>query len=184
MVLNALGMIETNSIPAGIEAGDAMLKAADVSLASAQPVCAGKYIVIVSGSVAAVEAAVAAGVAVAAEVLVDSIVIPNVHEQVIQAIGACSEAPFTTGALGLIETFSLASAVICADAAVKAANVNLIEIRLGRGLGGKSFITMIGEVSAVRFAVQAAENLEEAKGMVARTVVIPSPHPDMLQAIF
>ena len=81
-------------------------------------------------------------------------------------------------------TFSLASAVICADAAVKAANVNLIEIRLGRGLGGKSFITMIGEVSAVRFAVQAAENLEEAKGMVARTVVIPSPHPDMLQAIF
>jgi len=53
-------MIETNSIPAGIEAGDAMLKAADVSLASAQPVCAGKYIVIVSGGVAAVEAAVAA----------------------------------------------------------------------------------------------------------------------------
>ena len=183
MVLNALGMIETNSIPAGIEAGDAMLKAADVSLASAQPVCAGKYIVIVSGSVAAVEASVAAGVAVAAEVLVDSIVIPNVHEQVISAIGACSEV-VTTGALGLIETFSLASAVICADAAVKAANVNLIEIRLGRGLGGKSFITMIGEVSAVRFAVQAAENLEEAKGMVARTVVIPSPHPDMLQAIF
>ena len=84
----------------------------------------------------------------------------------------------------MIETFSLASAVICADAAVKAANVNLIEIRLGRGLGGKSFITMIGEVSAVRFAVQAAESLEEAKGMVARTVVIPSPHPDMLQAIF
>jgi microcompartment protein CcmL/EutN len=183
MVLNALGMIETNSIPAGIEAGDAMLKAADVSLASAQPVCAGKYIVIVSGSVAAVEASVAAGVAVAAEVLVDSIVIPNVHEQVISAISACSEAP-STGALGLIETFSLASAVICADSAVKAANVNLIEIRLGRGLGGKSFITMIGEVSAVRFAVQAAENLEEAKGMIARTVVIPSPHPDMLQAIF
>ena len=183
MVLNALGMIETNSIPAGIEAGDAMLKAASVTLTTAQPVCAGKYIVIVSGGVAAVEASVAAGAAVAGEVLVDSIVIPNVHEQVISAIGACSEAP-ANGALGLIETFSLASAVICADAAVKAANVSLIEIRLGRGLGGKSFITMIGEVSAVRFAVQAAENLEEAKGMVARTVVIPSPHPDMLRAIY
>ena len=86
--------------------------------------------------------------------------------------------------LGLIETFSLASAVICADTAVKAANVNLIEIRLGRGLGGKSFITMIGEVSAVRFAVESAEHLEETKGMVARTVVIPAPHPDILQAIF
>lgn len=70
--MNALGMIETNSIPAGIEAGDAMLKAADVALTTAQPVCAGKYIVIVSGSVAAVEASVSAGVAIAAEVLVDS----------------------------------------------------------------------------------------------------------------
>ena len=176
-------MIETNSIPAGIEAGDAMLKAADVSLATAQPVCAGKYIVIVSGDVAAVEASVAAGAEIAGEVLVDSIVIANVHEQVIQAIGACSEA-VEAGALGLIETFSLASAVICADSAVKAANVSLIEIRLGRGLGGKSFITMIGEVAAVRFAVQAAETLEEAKGMVARTAVIPSPHPDILHAIF
>lgn len=181
--MNALGMIETNSIPAGIEAGDAMLKAADVALTTAQPVCAGKYIVIVSGSVAAVEASVAAGVTIAAEVLVDSIVIPNVHEQVIQAIGACSEAP-ANGALGLIETFSLASAILCADSAVKAADVSLIEIRLGRGLGGKSFITMIGQVSAVRFAVQAAENLEEVKGMVARTAVIPSPHPDILQAIY
>jgi microcompartment protein CcmL/EutN len=176
-------MIETNSIPAGIEAGDAMLKAANVALTTAQPVCAGKYIVIVSGSVAAVEASVAAGVVITAEVLVDSIVIPNVHEQVIQAIGACSEAP-ASGALGLIETFSLASAILCADAAVKAADVSLIEIRLGRGLGGKSFITMIGQVSAVRFAVQAAENLEEVKGMVARTAVIPSPHPDILQAIY
>lgn len=180
--MNALGMVETNSIPAGIEAGDAMLKAADVSLASAQAVCAGKYIVIVSGSVAAVEASVAAGAAVAGEVLVDSILIPNVHDQVIQAIGACSEV-MTTGALGLIETFSLASAVVCADTAVKAANINLIEIRLGRGLGGKAFITMTGDVAGVRFAVQSAENLEEAKGMIARTVVIPAPHPDILQAM-
>ena len=181
--MNALGMIETNSIPAGIEAGDAMLKAANVSLVLAQAVCAGKYIVTISGSVAAVKASVAAGMETANDVLVDSIVIPNVHEQVIKAIGGCSESDMT-GALGLIETFSLASAVICADTAVKASNINLIEIRLGRGLGGKSFITLIGDVASVRFAVQSAENLEEAKGMVARTVVIPSPHPDILQAIF
>ena len=57
--MNALGMIETNSIPVGIEAGDAMLKAADVALVTAQAVCAGKYIVIVSGDVAAVKASVA-----------------------------------------------------------------------------------------------------------------------------
>ena len=38
--MNALGMIETNSIPLGIDAGDAMLKAASVELVAAQPVCA------------------------------------------------------------------------------------------------------------------------------------------------
>ncbi len=181
--MNALGMIETNSIPAGIEAGDAMLKAADVRLVSAQAVCAGKYIVIVAGDVAAVKASVAAGREVADFVLVDSIVIPNIHSQVIKAMSASSEVG-EPGALGIIETFSLASAVVCADAAVKAANVSLIEVRLGRGLGGKSFIVLTGDVAAAKSAVQAAQELEESKGMVARTVVIPSPHPDILQAVF
>ncbi len=181
--MNALGMIETNSIPAGIEAGDAMMKAADVSLVTAQAVCAGKYIVIVSGDVAAVNASVAAGAECADYVLVDSIVIPNVHEQVIEAMCACSDIG-EPGALGIIETFSLASAVICADAAVKAADVRLIEVRLGRGLGGKSFIVLTGDVSAVKSAVESAKGLEQAQGMAAGTAVIPSPHPDILQALF
>lgn len=181
--MNALGMIETNSIPAGIEAGDAMLKAADVALVTAQAVCAGKYIVIVSGDVAAVKASVEAGVAMADYVLVDSIVIPNVHGQVIEAISASSNIE-DAEALGIMETFSLSSAVICADAAVKAAAVQLIEVRLGRGLGGKSFVVLTGEVAAAKAAIEAARAVEEAQGMVAGTVVIPSPHPDILQAVF
>ena len=51
--MNALGMIEVQSIPLGVNAGDAMLKAATVQLVTAQPVCAGKYIVIVTGEVSA-----------------------------------------------------------------------------------------------------------------------------------
>ena len=181
--MNALGMIETNSIPAGIESGDAMLKAAEVALVTAQAVCAGKYIVIVSGGVAAVKAAVAAGVETAGYVLVDSIVIPNVDSQVIAAMSASSEIG-TPGALGIIETFSLSSAVICADAAVKAAAVQLIEVRLGRGLGGKSFVILTGDVAAAKAAMEAAQAVEEAQGMVAGSVVIPSPHPDILQVVF
>lgn len=181
--MNALGMIETNSIPVGIEAGDAMLKAADVTLTSAQAVCAGKYIVIVSGDVAAVNASVAAGVETADYVLVDSIVIPHIHDTVIAAMGACTEVTHPES-LGIIETFSLAAAVICADAAVKAADVQLIEVRLGRGLGGKSFVVLTGDVAAVKSAIEAARSLEKAQGMVAGSVVIPSPHPDILQAVY
>jgi len=181
--MNAIGMIETNSIPAGIEAGDAMLKAADVRLLSAQAVCAGKYIVIVAGDVAAVKSAVSDGKPVAANYLVDDIVIPNVEEQVISAITACTDVG-QAKALGIVETYSLASAVICADAAAKAADVALIEIRLGRGLGGKSFFTMNGDVAAVKAAVQAAKAEGEEHGMMANTVVIPSPHEDIYKAIY
>jgi microcompartment protein CcmL/EutN len=87
-------------------------------------------------------------------------------------------------ALGIIETFSLASAVVCADASVKVADVSLIEVRLGRGLGGKSFVTLTGDVAAVKSAIEAVRALEEAEGMIAGTVVIPSPHRDILQTLF
>lgn len=181
--MNALGMIETNSIPLGIDAGDAMLKAASVELVSAQPVCAGKYIVIVTGEVAAVKASVEAGKVRAGSRLVDSMVIPHVHEQVPRAINACNEIG-RAASVGVMEAFSLCAAVVVADAAVKAADIRLIDIRLGRGLGGKSFITMTGEVAAVRAAVKAGEAMPEAAGMLSESVVIPAPHPDMMKALY
>jgi len=180
--LNSLGMVEVLSIPVGIEAGDAMLKAADVVLTTAQTVCAGKYIVVVSGEVAAVRSAVDAGVEVAGETLVDSIVIPSVDSQVIAAVAACSEID-GVDAVGIMETFSLASAIFSADAAVKAADVDLIEIRLGRGLGGKSFVILTGDVAACKAAIAAGTQVDEVQGMMARSVVIPSPHPDIIKAI-
>jgi len=182
-MVHALGMIETNCIAKGIEAADTMLKAADVSLLSAQTACAGKYVVLVSGDVAAVKSSVESGAATAEETLVDSMVIPNIDAQVLKAVSACS-APQNFESLGIIETFSLVSALLCADAAVKAADIELIEIRLGRGLGGKSFITLTGDVAATRHAVESAKTDEAVKGMITRTVVIPSPHPDIKKAVY
>ena len=101
----SLAMIETISIPVGIEAGDAMMKAAAVQLVAAQTACAGKYIVIVTGDVAAVKASLAAGVEVAGQTLVDSMVIPNVHPEVPLAINACTEVP-AVDSVGILETFS------------------------------------------------------------------------------
>lgn len=181
--MNALGMIETNSIPIGINAGDAMLKAATVSLVAAQPICAGKYIVLVTGEVAAVKESVEAGKTVAGVLLVDSMVISHVHEQVPKAINACNEIG-QVSAVGVMEAFSLCTAVVVADAAVKAADVSLIDIRLGRGLGGKAFITLTGEVAAVRAAIAAGEKMPEAKGMLSQSVVIPSPHPDLIRSLY
>jgi microcompartment protein CcmL/EutN len=180
--MQALGMIEVVSIPAGIEAGDAMLKTATVDLVSAHAVCAGKYIVVISGEVAAVNTAVAAGRENAGMKLVDSIVISGVSEQVAPAVNMCNEVG-EIEAVGSLETFSLCAALIAADAMAKAAEVRLIEVRLGRGLGGKAFITLTGKVAAVTAAIKAAKSLEEVEGLVSGDVVIPSPHPDLLVSL-
>ena len=180
--MSAIGMNEIMSIPLGYEACDAMLKASSVELVSAGCVCAGKYYIVVTGEVAAVRSSVEAGKETAGSSLVDSLVIPNVDEQVAPAISACTF-PEEMKALGVMETFSLCAAVSAADAAAKAADIELLEVRLGRGLGGKSFITLTGEVAAVQAAVKAAEALEETQGMMSQSVVIPAPHPDLLRTI-
>jgi microcompartment protein CcmL/EutN len=183
MAVTALGMVETLSIPLGILAGDFMLKTAHVSLVTAQAVCAGKYIVLINGEVAVVKAAVAAGVDAAGTKLVDSMVIPNVDQRVIVALSGAYDIDAGAYALGVLETFSLAAAVRVADTCVKAAQVELLEVRLARGMGGKSFITLSGEVAAVEAAVKAAEADELSQGMLSQSVIIPSPHPDLIRAV-
>ena len=180
--MGAIGMNEIMSIPLGYEACDAMLKASEVELVSAGCVCAGKYYILVSGEVAAVRASVEAGSEVASSSLIDSLVIPNVSDQVAPAVSACTF-PEDMAALGVMETYSLCAAIHAADAAAKAAEVDLLEVRLGRGLGGKSFITLTGEVAAVRAAVDAAESLEQTQGLMSQSVVIPAPHPEMIKTI-
>ena len=127
--MNALGMIEVQSIPLGVNAGDAMLKAATVQLVTAQPVCAGKYIVIVTGEVSAVSESVAAGKAEAGQRLIDSMVISHVHEQVPRAINACNEIG-EVAAIGVMEAYSLCAAVVAADAAVNRSGSDLDQLCL------------------------------------------------------
>ena len=158
------------------------MRTTEVELVSAGCVCAGKYYIVVAGEVAAVRSAVEAGREVAENLLIDSLVIPNVDPQVAPAISACTMVD-RLDALGIMETYSLCAAVHAADAAAKAAEVDLLEVRLGRGLGGKSFILLNGEVAAVQSSIKAAEALEETQGLMAQSAVIPSPHPDMLKAI-
>ena len=132
------------------------------------------------GLVAEVESAVRAGEVVAADTLTDSTVIPNVHEQVLDSFTAM--VPFdSVGAIGMIETFSLPSAIVAGDAAVKSARVTLLEIRLARALGGKAYALFTGEVSAVRAALDAGQRAGAANGLMLGTSLIPYPHPDLVK---
>lgn len=180
--METIGILECSSIAKGVEAADAILKAAEVSLLYAKPVCPGKYTVLVYGDVAAVQAALEAGERTADSFLVDSVVIPRVHPQVVQAINLSAEPP-EQNAVGVMEFFSVTAAVYAADAAAKAAEVTLLDVRLGVGIGGKSFAVVTGDVSAVEEAVQCGMAEGERRGLAVSSAVIPHPRQEIFSAL-
>ncbi|MBM3735284.1 MAG: BMC domain-containing protein [Acidobacteria bacterium] len=180
MAKNSIGLIELTSIASGFQCCDAMLKAADVDLVVSRSICSGKYMVLIRGDVAAVQASVSAGRSAGNFSVIDSFVIPNLHESVFPAIAGNSKVE-RMEALGIIESFSVAALIEGADAAVKAANVELIEIRLAMALGGKAFATFTGDVAAVQASVEAGAQVVGQKGMLVNKVVIPYPRPELLR---
>ena len=181
-MMETIGFLETNSIAKGIEAADFILKAAEVELLFAKPICPGKYNVLFCGEVAAVTASLEAGERSAEQYVVDKVVIPRVHPQVIAAINLAS--PVTdVNAVGVMEFYSITAAVYAADAAVKAAEVDLMDVRLGAGIGGKSFVVLTGDVAAVNEAVKAGVGVVEEQGLVVSSVVIPNPRREIFEAL-
>lgn len=172
--MRAVGLIELNSIASGIDVADTMLKSAHVELILARTICSGKYLVIVGGEVAAVRSSVDAGTERWPGAVIDFLVIANVHPSLFPAI-AGSNTVDKPGALGVIESFSVGSLIEAADTAVKAAAVELVEIRLAMALGGKAFATLTGDVSSVRAAVDAGAAQVAQKGLLVNSVVIPAP---------
>jgi microcompartment protein CcmL/EutN len=181
--MEAIGFLELNSIAKGIEAADAMLKAAQVRLVASQPSCPGKYNILVSGEVAAVQSSVDAGEAIGDHHVVDKLVIPRVHPQVIESINMAT-LPEKANAVGILEYFSVTASILGADAAVKAADIMLMEIRLGTGIGGKSFVIMTGDVAAVEEGVAHGAATAQDSGMLVSQVVIPSPHPELFEILY
>jgi len=170
----AVGMLEFSSIAAGIDAADQMVKTALVEPLFFKTICPGKFVAAVCGDVAAVTAAVNAGRDTHPDCLVDWFIIPNIHTDVVGALAGTSTLG-ERGALGIIETFSAASIVVAADAAVKAADVRLLDVRVALGLGGKGYALLTGDVAAVDAAVNAGAALIMESGLLVSKIVIPSP---------
>jgi microcompartment protein CcmL/EutN len=179
MEMNSLGLIELTSIAAGMQACDIMLKTAQVELVLSRTICSGKYMVLIGGDVAEVQSAVDNAVNQIDFAVIDTFVIPNVHKDIFPALSGHSNINLLE-ALGIIESFSVASLIEGADAAVKAANVKIIEIRLAMALGGKAFCTLTGEVAAVTSAVEAGAKVISDRGLLVNKIVIPQPRPELL----
>jgi microcompartment protein CcmL/EutN len=178
----SIGLIELSSVAAGFRVADTALKAGEVCLLLSRSICSGKYMVLVGGDPASVEAAMAAACTAADGFLIDQVVLASIHPDVLAAIGR-AQTPPPGGALGILESFNVAAMIRAADAMAKSANVTLLELRLAMALGGKAFCTLTGDVSSVDAAVKAGALSLATAGVLVDAVVIPRPHPDIYREI-
>ena len=178
----AIGMIELNSIAAGIKTADVMMKRAPVDLLECRPVCPGKFIILVGGLTDPINEAMTVGLETGAECRVDSLLLPNVHPSIFPALVGAVEAG-QVEALGIVETVSVATTIVAGDASAKAADVLLTEMRLANGLGGKSFYLMVGDLPNVEAGVEAGVEKAGAEGLLIRYEIIQQLHEDVRQKV-
>jgi len=175
-------MVELTTVSAGVLAADTMLKTASVRLIEAHVICPGKYIVLAEGVLSAVQAAIASVEKTFTSRVSDTFILGNPHEGLFPALYGSVEPP-ELNALGVVECFTAPSALVAADMAAKTAQVVLLEIRLARGMCGKSFILLTGELAAVQAAVSAAEKIVSENGLLLDTAILPNPDPDLWKTI-
>jgi len=182
MTNQAIGMMEYKTVSCGVAAADMMVKTAEIELMEASAVCPGKYMILVSGSISAVRAALDAAAVRYEGQLIDSFMLGNPHPSIFNAIFGTAVVEHAN-ALGVLETYSCSAAIVAADTSAKTAAVDLIDLRLARGLCGKSYLFITGEVAAVQMAVERAKAQAAESGMFLDSAVIPNPDPKLWQRI-
>ena len=179
----AIGMVECTTVATGYMAADEMAKAADVDILQAEVTCPGKFVILVAGDLSAVTTAVELAQEKYSKRVMDTFVLGNPHESIFPAIYGTTQ-PENIQALGILETYDVCALIVAADAAAKTAIVDLIELRLAKGMCGKSYMTLTGSVSAVQAAIERGKAEAGERGMFLDSSVIPRPSDKLLKYIF
>jgi len=167
----ALGIVEVRSIARGYCTLDAMTKRAEITVLHAEPVSPGKFWIAVAGGEAEIFEAMAVGLDTAGDSRIDHTHLPGAHPTVLDAV-ARAVAPRAPGdAIGVLETATMAASVRAADAALKCADVTLVDLHLARGIGGKGYLVLTGGLSDVEAALDAAAECAGASAVVGRELM-------------
>lgn len=177
-----IGFLEYISVGKGLEIADLIAKRTPIEILLSAPNCPGRYQILFFGDVDAVKSAVDIAKENADFNFLDSLVIPRVDDQVISAMYSPGTTEIRDG-IAIFETMTMTAAIEGADAMVKTAEVEIVELRLGKGLAGKSYVIVTGTIQDLRAAINAALELVKDRGVLISAVVIPSLHPDVVRHI-
>ncbi|RJP69095.1 MAG: BMC domain-containing protein [Ignavibacteriales bacterium] len=185
---NAIGIIELASIYKGFEVQDMVLKSANVEKIIARTICSGKYFMVFRGNYADVENAISVAKEVGGFSVVNATSIANLDPRIFPAIAGTTTIDINIpgkkiGAMLIIETFSVVSAIKAADYAAKEANLNILRIHVAMAVGGKGFVVITGDIDALEAAVKPAVEYIKQEGMLAGYVIIKNPHEEVLKEL-
>ncbi|MEM7167331.1 MAG: BMC domain-containing protein [Planctomycetota bacterium] len=186
-----IGGLELNSIAAGIETLDALVKEAPVEPLLAEASSAGKYLILLGGEVDEVARSLGRAVEAAGETLIDDVLLPSIHNEVGSALtreGTLTRSGGTSRldneadppAVGVIECYGAPTLLGAADCAAKTGAITIESIHLLAGIGGKATCVVSGDVESARVAVDAAASFASDRGLLARRVLIPRPDASIL----
>lgn len=178
----AIGMVELTTVSTGFKAADDMAKAAEIEILQAEVTCPGKFVVLVTGELSAVRASVDVVKGRYSDKVIDTFVLGNPHESIFPAIYGTVQ-PEKIEALGILETYDVSALIVAADLAAKTAIVDLLELRLAKGMCGKSYMTLTGSVSAVQAAIDKAKAEAGDRGMFLDSSVIARPSDRLVKYI-
>lgn len=175
-----IGFLEYISVGKGIEAADLISKNTAIEILLSAPNCPGRYQVLFTGDVDAVKQAIKLAEEAADFNFLDSLVIPRIDDKVLAALYSPTTFEIKDG-IGIFETMTMTATIEGADAMVKTAAVEIIELRLGKGLAGKSYVTFTGTLHDLRSAMDAALETVKDRGVLISSVIIPSLNPEMIK---
>jgi microcompartment protein CcmL/EutN len=178
----AIALLEVASIAHGLYLCDVLVKKAPVRLLRTEAVSPGKFLVLFGGDVASVEESHRAALEEAEGELVDTLLLAQVHSQLLPALEGRFP-PVELDAIGIYEVHTVATGLLAIDAALKAADVSLVNLRVASGIGGKVYFTVTGSHSEVEAALDAADGPGLATGARVRRVIVPNPHEDFLHVL-
>jgi microcompartment protein CcmL/EutN len=171
----AIGVIEVRSIARGYVTLDAATKRAIVGVLRAEPISPGKYWIAIHGGEAEVEEALNAAIDAAADSRIDHTLLAAAHPDLLDAVATASVPRPQLDSVGALELGSIAATIRATDAALKAAQVALVDLHLARGIGGKGYVVVSGELSDVEASIAAGAEEAGASWLVGREVI---PNPD------
>lgn len=178
----SLGLIETSSIPKGMEILDNILKKTKIELIVGRAICPGKYIIIVEGTVQSVNFALDIATEIGEKFILGNYLISKLNDKVFRALKERKK-PENIQSLGIIETKDSVTSIVLADILCDSLDIELLKLQLANGIGGKGLLIFTGHISSVKNAIEITKNYNKQHKGILSFALLSHPDSRLIQSI-